>query len=257
MALTGVVHTTLFSTPSGQSQGVALVASVDEASASSSSLVSEKSNPVSPASGQKADQANAEPDSLPSGLTVEETKKVEQLAERDREVRQHELAHAATGGQYTGAAQLEYTRGPDGRLYATSGEVSVDTSAIAGDAQATADKMRTVIQAALSPAEPSGQNRQVAAKAQAMLSEALAEIASGADDEAANKTNESGAESEEENTSVSSGDKSGVSGVGTDKSDALQPFGLHTANQEMERRLVDSGVFSKVFPEGSLIQKDV
>ncbi|WP_370298410.1 putative metalloprotease CJM1_0395 family protein [Pontibacterium sp.] len=112
-----------------------------------------------------------------SELTEQELQVVEELEARDREVRQHEQAHANVGGQYTGAPELEYTRGPDGRMYATSGEVSVDTSAIPNDPEATIEKMRTVIAAALAPAEPSSQDRQVAAKAQALMAEALAELA--------------------------------------------------------------------------------
>ncbi|MBL4607496.1 MAG: hypothetical protein JKY01_06675, partial [Pseudomonadales bacterium] len=53
---------------------------------------------------------------------------VDQLKQRDREVRAHELAHAVTGGAFAGSPKLEFTQGPDGVQYATSGEVSVNTS---------------------------------------------------------------------------------------------------------------------------------
>src|SRR5690606_18669390 len=46
-----------------------------------------------------------------------------ELSQRDREVRSHELAHAAVGGQYAGSPSYSFTRGPDGRRYAVAGEV--------------------------------------------------------------------------------------------------------------------------------------
>jgi hypothetical protein len=101
---------------------------------------------------------------------------VDQLKQRDREVRAHELAHAVTGGAYAGSPKLEYTRGPDGVQYATGGEVSVDTSPIAGDPQATIEKARIVRAAALAPASPSGQDRAVAARASQMGIDANAEL---------------------------------------------------------------------------------
>ncbi len=106
-----------------------------------------------------------------------ELAEIRSLSKRDREVRAHEAAHAAAGGSIAGAPSLDYTRGPDGRLYATAGEVSIDTSPVSGDPRATIEKARTIIQAALAPANPSPQDIQVAARAQAMLVEAQAEIA--------------------------------------------------------------------------------
>lgn len=101
---------------------------------------------------------------------------VDQLKQRDREVRAHELAHAVTGGAFAGSPKLEYTRGPDGVQYATGGEVSVDTSPIAGDPQATIEKARIVRAAALAPASPSGQDRAVAARASQMAIDANADL---------------------------------------------------------------------------------
>ena len=67
------------------------------------------------------------------------------------------------GGAVHRAPELEYTVVLT-EMYATTGEVSVDTSAIPNDPEASIEKMRTVIAAALAPAEPSSQDRQVAAK---------------------------------------------------------------------------------------------
>lgn len=109
------------------------------------------------------------------GLTPQEERVVRELRQRDAEVRRHEQAHSAVGGQYAGAPRYDYTTGPDNRRYATSGEVSIDVSPIAGDPQATIAKMRVVRRAALAPAEPSAQDRQVAAQAQAEIARARAE----------------------------------------------------------------------------------
>ena len=105
-----------------------------------------------------------------------EQRQVQQLAERDREVRAHEQAHQAVGGKYAGAINLTYERGPDGQNYAVAGEVPIDTSKIANDPQATLDKAETIRRAALAPAEPSSQDRRVAAQAIQISLEARADI---------------------------------------------------------------------------------
>jgi len=122
--------------------------------------------------------AGKDRDKRPGELSEEEQRQVEQLKERDREVRAHEAAHmAAAGGHANGGASFSYTKGPDGRNYATGGEVSIDTSPVAGDPQATLQKAQTVQRAAMAPAQPSGQDRQVAAQAAAMAAQARQEIA--------------------------------------------------------------------------------
>lgn len=105
-----------------------------------------------------------------------EQRQVQQLAERDREVKAHEQAHQAVGGQYAGEMSLTYERGPDGKNYAIGGEVPIDTGKIANDPQATLDKAETIRRAALAPAEPSSQDRRVAAQAVQMALEARADI---------------------------------------------------------------------------------
>lgn len=101
---------------------------------------------------------------------------VQALAQRDREVRAHEQAHAAVGGQYAGAASYDTVRGPDGISYAVAGEVPISTGAEATPEQ-TLRKAQIVRRAALAPAEPSGQDRQVAAMARTMEINAQMEIA--------------------------------------------------------------------------------
>lgn len=102
---------------------------------------------------------------------------VQELKARDREVRQHEQAHARVGGQYAGSPSYEYQRGPDGNNYAIGGEVMIDVGPIEGDPKATIEKMQTVRAAALAPAEPSGADRAIAADATQKLSSAQAELA--------------------------------------------------------------------------------
>ena len=111
-------------------------------------------------------------------LSEEQQQRVTALKQRDQEVRAHEAAHlAAAGGYAAGGAKFSYSRGPDGRLYATGGEVPIDISAVPGDPQATLIKAQTVQRAALAPAEPSGQDRQVAAQAAAMAADARRQLA--------------------------------------------------------------------------------
>ena len=112
-----------------------------------------------------------------SALNEAELKQVRALKLRDREVRAHEQAHiAAAGGVAKGAASFRYQRGPDERLYAVGGEVQIDTSAVAGDPKATAEKARRIQRAALAPVMPSSQDRAIAAQASTMQAEAQAEI---------------------------------------------------------------------------------
>lgn len=99
------------------------------------------------------------------------------LRTREQEVRAHEMAHMAVGGQYAGSAHYEYTRGPDGKMYISGGEVSIDTSG-GGTPEETAQKMRQVRAAAMAPASPSGADMAVAAKASAREAEAMREAAS-------------------------------------------------------------------------------
>lgn len=109
--------------------------------------------------------------------TSSEYRELQELKQRDHEVREHEQAHIAAGGQYVrGGASYSYERGPDGRQYATGGEVAIDTSAIPDDPEATIRKMQVVRKAALAPAEPSAQDRSVAAEAATTESQARVEL---------------------------------------------------------------------------------
>lgn len=112
-----------------------------------------------------------------SALTQEEKLLVETLKEVDSEVRTHEMAHIAAGGEYiTSSATFSYQQGPDGKNYAVGGEVGIDTSPEPGDPEATLQKMRQVRAAALAPAQPSSQDLKVASRAASQAAKAMAEI---------------------------------------------------------------------------------
>jgi len=109
-------------------------------------------------------------------LTEDQRRQVQELRKTDVAVRQHEQAHKTVGGPYAGAIQYEYTTGPDGRRYVTGGEVPIDVSPVRGDPAATIVKMEVVKRAALAPQEPSPQDRQVAAQADATKAQARQEL---------------------------------------------------------------------------------
>jgi hypothetical protein len=111
-------------------------------------------------------------------LTSEEKAVVNELSKRDREVRAHEMAHTAAGAGLTGPVSYSYQRGPNGRLYAVEGSVEIDVSPVPNDPRATLEKAQQIQQAALAPSQPSNADRQVAAAASAMATEARAELAS-------------------------------------------------------------------------------
>ncbi len=109
-------------------------------------------------------------------ITAEQIKEITKLQSRDTEVRTHEQAHMSSGGQYTkGGASYTYDKGPDGKMYATGGEVSIDISA-EEDPEKTIQKMQVVKKAALAPTNPSTQDRQVASKAAQQETKAQKEL---------------------------------------------------------------------------------
>ena len=121
-------------------------------------------------------QAKGGNDPTAQELTPEDREAIAELKARDREVRRHEAAHARTGGEFAGTPSYEYTRGPDGRAYAVGGTTPIDVNPVAGNPDATIRKMQTVKRAALAPAEPSAQDRAVAASAEAEEAKARNEL---------------------------------------------------------------------------------
>ncbi len=136
---------------------------------------------VSPAYASARDRKTSSPEqpekeSRETTLDDAELSKIRQLKARDREVRAHEAAHIAAGGSVVrGGARLTYARGPDGVLYATGGEVAIDTSE-ASTPEATLAKAERIRRAALAPAKPSSQDRSIAAQAAHMAMQARQEM---------------------------------------------------------------------------------
>jgi hypothetical protein len=122
-------------------------------------------------------------------LSDQEEARVRELKRRDAEVRAHELAHVAAGGNLVqGGANFDYETGPDGKRYAVGGNVSIDTAP--GDTpEETMIRAETIRRAAMAPANPSSQDRQVASQAIGMESAARKELAEerGAEAEQAQK----------------------------------------------------------------------
>ncbi len=119
---------------------------------------------------------NTQSDNQTEELTEEEQQEVAELEARDLEVKTHEQAHlAAAGSLAMGGASYEYEEGPDGSRYAVGGEVSIDTSPGATPEETIA-KMQQVKAAAMAPAEPSSQDRSVAASATQQLAAARQEM---------------------------------------------------------------------------------
>jgi len=137
--------------------------------------LAQSTNGASQSSTSSQANAGADTSGLNGELTEAEQKQVEELKKRDQEVRTHEQAHQRVGGQYASAPTYDYQKGPDGRRYAVGGQVQIDASAIPGDPQATIEKMRIVKAAALAPAEPSSQDRKVAAAADSTAQQAQSE----------------------------------------------------------------------------------
>lgn len=110
-------------------------------------------------------------------LSEQEMAQVRALQQRDREVRAHEMAHVAAGGELIlRGAQYEYETGPDGIRYAVGGDVVIDTSP-GRTPEETIEKARRIQAAALAPADPSPQDRAVAAAAMQMAAQAQVELA--------------------------------------------------------------------------------
>jgi hypothetical protein len=108
---------------------------------------------------------------------------VRSLQARDQQVRAHEQAHlAASGGLATSGASYTYQKGPDGVSYAIGGEVSIDVSA-GRTPEETIARATTIRAAALAPADPSGQDRAVAAAASQLEQQARGELLAKASQE--------------------------------------------------------------------------
>lgn len=114
---------------------------------------------------------------LSTELDSSDQQAVDALRKIDQRVRRHEQMHVAVGGDLiTGGPSFAYETGPDGKRYAVSGEVTIDTTP-ARTPEETVPKARHIRATALAPPDPSPQDRSVAATASRMEAEASLEIA--------------------------------------------------------------------------------
>lgn len=128
-----------------------------------------------PAAANQASSSGTTTTASGKKLTPAQEQDVAKLQALDKAVRAHEQAHmAAGGGLVRGGASFSYERGPDGQSYAVGGEVSIDTSPGSTPADTIA-KAQQIQSAALAPADPSSQDRAVAAAAAQMEARAREE----------------------------------------------------------------------------------
>lgn len=162
-----------------------------------------------------------------------ENREIEELTQRDREVRAHEAAHASAGGALAGAPQLSFTTGPNGKRYAVAGEVAIDTSVVTNDPQATINKMAQVRKAALAPANPSQQDLKVASMASQLANQALVELN-------IQRNQEAGIES---STSIDNKDSKLFDNQRSIR--FANPVTARRSSLQLNQRLVDSGAFEE------------
>lgn len=159
-------------------------------------------------------------------LSQDEVKEVQKLKDRDREVRAHEQAHVAAGGQHIrGGIKYDYQKGPDGKSYAVGGHVDIDVSE-AESPEATVTKMQQVKRAALAPAEPSGADRAVAAAASQKEQQARTEILENRQTEMAERREKV----EDTGSKVRSGDEPDTSDSNTSQASAQSPSSVSPAS---------------------------
>lgn len=100
-------------------------------------------------------------------LSPDEERLVRDLSSRDAEVKTHEAAHQAAGGGMTGAASYTYQQGPDGKMYAIGGEVSISVPT-GSTPDETIANARQAMASAMAPGDPSSADFSVASSARAM-----------------------------------------------------------------------------------------
>lgn len=107
-------------------------------------------------------------------LSSEEERQVQDMRDRDREVKAHERAHVAAAAGLAGAPVYEYQIGPDGKRYAVGGHVDLQTGG-RSDPEKALSEAETVKRAAMAPASPSGPDMAAASKASAEANRLRAE----------------------------------------------------------------------------------
>lgn len=153
---------------SGALSGIAL--SVD----SDPPVASQEEKDQAAASSEKSSESTSSSSTVQ--LSEQAKAVVRSMQARDRQVHAHEQAHlAASGGLVVSGASYVYQKGPDGVSYAVGGEVSIDVSR-GSTPEDTIARAILIRGAALAPADPSGQDRAVAAAASQMEQQARSEL---------------------------------------------------------------------------------
>ncbi|WP_457626516.1 putative metalloprotease CJM1_0395 family protein [Persephonella sp.] len=123
-----------------------------------------------------------QPDTAYQGIEYKKTKndpKVQQVIQQlkiiEQKVKAHEMAHKAAGGDLAGPIHYKYQKGPDGKLYIVGGEVPIKIKE-GKTPEETIEIAQKIKRAALAPADPSPQDRAVAARASILEMKARAEL---------------------------------------------------------------------------------
>ena len=141
-----------------------------ERSQNSGNAAKEQNSQNGEQTNEKGEKVNA------NGLSEAEQRQVNELAATDAHVKAHEAAHKSAGGGLAGAASYSYERGPDNKMYAVAGEVSISIGG-GNTPQEKLSRAQQVRRAALAPSDPSPQDLKVAAQAISMEMDARAKIA--------------------------------------------------------------------------------
>lgn len=119
-------------------------------------------------------------------LSQDEKRLVKDFQARDGEVKAHEAAHQAAGSGMTGAASYTYQQGPDGKMYAIGGEVSISMKS-GSTPEETIKNARQIVAAAMAAGSPSPQDFSVASSAKVMEMKAEQQLAREKQEEALGK----------------------------------------------------------------------
>jgi hypothetical protein len=198
-------------------------------SLSSGATNTDATNPGKSENGEEAqeDASNQAGPKAESELSEEDRRILNELRARDAEVRAHEQAHIAAAGPYAnGGPTFEFQTGPDGKQYAVGGEVSIDTSPVAGDPDATIRKAQILKRAALAPRDPSAQDRKVAAQAAQLEAQARQESRAEKAEEQKEAT-----ETENDSTPVEENSKSAANSESGNDSNTSTPFARRVTNR--------------------------
>lgn len=134
---------------------------------------------------RSAEASGAEENSVPEAaaapaepeLSLDQQRQLSEMLATDRKVRAHEQAHLNVGRDLIlSGPTYSYETGPDGKSYAVSGEVQIDTSP-AHSPEETIPKAHHIRATALAPADPSPQDHRVASVATQLEINARIELA--------------------------------------------------------------------------------